>query len=157
MKRMNITGLLVKTWLKNHLMPLIILIIILMEFIGFFILEKNFYDEQAANTPPAIKEYQDIEKMLARERGLGYHFFGGGEGRQATLVDRINHELLVLNHNRLTELNTAIERFNKTSTILSKAMVVLSIFMANLVLFQIYLKVRDKKNQTPPPMRLTYF
>ncbi len=154
MKGMNITGVLVKTWLKNHEMPLIILIIILMGFIGFFILEKNFYNEQAANTPPAIKEDKRLEKRLESLR-----MSGGSRGPRGypTETDKINIELQVLINNRLTELNTAIERFNKTSTKLSMAMLFLSIVMADLVLFQIYLKVRDKKNQTPPqPMKFTY-
>ena len=138
-------------------MYLIIVTLILTEIIGFLIWENNFLNQKVGVSSPTVKEYNELEKLLEEERRGGYVYGGGNVAGLPTLSDRISNELQVTNNNRLTELITAIDKFNNTSTILSKLMVFLSIILIDLAILQIYLTFKDKrKHASPDPIRFTY-
>ncbi len=147
----------ISTTPESYLLASIILMILCTGFACFLVWEMNFSNEGWASTDPDIikhiKEYKELEKLIERQRQRGWT----SGPLEPTLSDRVKSELLVINNNNLINLNIAINRFNRSTTILSIIMIALSILMAVLVVFQIRLKVSEEKLQVPPePMRFTY-
>ena len=118
----------------------------LMPFLIFMLLvvsgcEKNpLYDEKDQNEDKIDEIYSRFEK----EHGRGGYLIRG-PGQQPTLIDVTNIELTYANYKAAKDLTHAIKEFDKSSSVLSRWMLVLSVCMTLMTIFQLILMIRKKK------------
>ena len=77
---------------------------------------------------------KDLESFVQRTTTGGYVITGPGQ--EITIVDVTNIKLLYANYKSSQKLQTAIEEFNISSTVLAKKMLYLTILMAFLTAIQ---------------------